>query len=178
MPTFAVTSVGQDRPGIVAAVTRQLLDAGCNLEDTAMTILRGQFAMVMVVDVPPGVTPADLEAALADRTRDLELVVSVREVHPAAGVVDVFGSRCTVVAYGPDHPGIVNHVAEALAARDVNIVDVATRVSGAAGALYSMVMEVVLPAGLDPEELERQLAETAVRDDLTIRVSPVDADLF
>jgi glycine cleavage system transcriptional repressor len=37
MSRFAVSVFGRDRPGIVAAVTRVLADAGCNLEDTSMT---------------------------------------------------------------------------------------------------------------------------------------------
>jgi glycine cleavage system transcriptional repressor len=49
MLRFAVSVFGRDRPGIVAAVTRVLADAGCNLEDTSMTILRGHFAMMLVI---------------------------------------------------------------------------------------------------------------------------------
>ena len=32
MTHFAVTAIGDDRPGIVAAVARSLFDMGCNLE--------------------------------------------------------------------------------------------------------------------------------------------------
>ena len=59
---FAVTAVGADRPGIVAAVTGAFVDHGCNLEDSSMTILRGQFAMMLVVDAPAGVGAGELEA--------------------------------------------------------------------------------------------------------------------
>jgi len=178
VPTFAVTSVGVDQPGIVAAVTGVLLDQGCNLEDTAMSILRGQFAMVMVVAAPEGTDASSLEQSLLAQTADLDLVVSVREVHPLAGDGDAFSPRCTIVVYGPDHPGIVHLVARELAARRVNIVDVTTRVSGSGGALYSMVMEVVLPSGVEPAALERELADVAGRDGLTVRVTPADADLL
>ncbi len=85
MPHFALTAVGADRPGIVAAVTGVLLDLGVNLEDTSMTILRGQFAMMLVVDAPPDVAAADLEAALAGPAADLDLLVEVvRELGAAA----------------------------------------------------------------------------------------------
>ena len=56
MPRFAISIFGRDRPGIVAAVTRVLADAGCNLEDTSMTILRGK---VMV-----GFNPRSIDEAL------------------------------------------------------------------------------------------------------------------
>ena len=41
---WIVTALGQDRPGIVAGVTKVLYDLGCNLEDSAMTRLEGEFA--------------------------------------------------------------------------------------------------------------------------------------
>ena len=40
----AVTAVGADRPGIVAAVSRALYDVGGNIEDSRMAILGGHFA--------------------------------------------------------------------------------------------------------------------------------------
>ena len=54
MGHYAVSAVGADRPGIVAAVTGVFLENGCNLEDTSMTILRGHFAMMLVVAAPDG----------------------------------------------------------------------------------------------------------------------------
>jgi len=40
VPRLALSAIGADRPGIVAAVTGALVDSGCNLEDTTMAILR------------------------------------------------------------------------------------------------------------------------------------------
>src|SRR4029450_7320725 len=80
MTRFAVSVFGRDRPGIVAAVTRVLADAGCNLEDTSMTILRGHFAMMLVVAAPAGVGEAALRGGLDPVAGRLDLQVSVREV--------------------------------------------------------------------------------------------------
>ena len=179
MASYAITSIGVDRPGIVAAVTRVLLDLGCNLEDTAMSILRGQFAMVMVVAAPGASTAADLERAIVEGTAGFDLVTAVREVHDAASADEVTdGSPYTVVVYGPDHPGIVHVVASTLAGLGVNITDVTTRVSGAGGALYSMVMEVVLPSGVAAGDVESALDAVASREGLTIRLNAADADLL
>jgi glycine cleavage system transcriptional repressor len=60
MARFALSVFGRDRPGIVAAVTRVLADAGCNLEDTSTTILRGHFAMMLVVTGPDDLRAAGL----------------------------------------------------------------------------------------------------------------------
>ncbi|MBI4859899.1 MAG: hypothetical protein HY815_06505, partial [Candidatus Riflebacteria bacterium] len=49
---IALTAIGEDKPGIVAAVCRVLYETGGNLRDTSMTILSGEFAMILVVAVP------------------------------------------------------------------------------------------------------------------------------
>ena len=52
MEHLALSAIGRDRPGIVAAVTRVLLDHGVNVEDSQMTILRGHFTMTLILGVP------------------------------------------------------------------------------------------------------------------------------
>ena len=111
---FAVTAVGADRPGIVAAVTGAFAEHGCNLEDSSMTILRGQFAMMLVVDAPAGVGAGELEATLAGPAADLDLVVTVRAAAEPPEVEAGIESW-TVSVYCADHPGIVHGVAALLA---------------------------------------------------------------
>src|SRR4051794_24458231 len=122
MPHVAVTAVGLDRPGIVAAVTGVLVEHGANLEDTAMTRLGGHFAMVLVVEVAEDA--ATLERALVAETDGL--TVSVR---PIADVDDVgaTGSGWAVTVHGADRPGIVHRVTSLLAEHRANIVDLSTR---------------------------------------------------
>ncbi len=56
---LAVTAIGRDRPGIVAGITAALLEFGGNVDDSQMSILHGQFAVMLIVSVPGD---ADLEA--------------------------------------------------------------------------------------------------------------------
>ncbi len=178
MAHFAVTAFGADRPGIVAAVTRAFVDHGCNLEDSSMTILRGQFAMMLVVDAPPGVGAGELEYALATPAAELDLVVTVRPASDEAD--DLADAVCwTVSVHGADRPGIVHGVAALLAERSVNIVDLSTRVVGAPDRpLYTMVLEVTLPPGVDPHRLEGELEATARELGVTCRLHPTEADIL
>ncbi len=178
MGHFAVSAVGADRPGIVAAVTGAFLDHGCNLEDTSMTILRGHFAMMLVVAAPDGVEQRALEAALAGPAADLELVVAVRPIDddvPASPE----GEAWTVSVYGADRPGIVHRVASLLADNGVNIVDLTTRVIGdPARPVYAMILEVTLPADGDASSLQQRL--TGLASDLGVECSlhPSEADIL
>ena len=72
MPSFALAAIGKDRPGIVAAVSKVLYELGCNVEDSSMTMLRGNFAVMLVLAAPEGTTasaPAPARAAARARTR-------------------------------------------------------------------------------------------------------------
>ncbi len=175
---FAVTAVGADRPGIVAAVTGAFAGQGCNLEDSSMTILRGQFAMMLVVDAPAGVGAEELQAALAGPATELDLMVTVRPASESPGG-EPDAESWTVSVYGADHPGIVHGVTALLAARSVNIVDLSTRVVGSPESpVYSMVLEVTLPAGADPRELEEVLEAKAGELGVTCRLHPSEADIL
>ena len=46
-----VTVVGADKPGIVAAISSELAEMNANIVDISMTVLRGFFSMIMVVDI-------------------------------------------------------------------------------------------------------------------------------
>ena len=182
MPHVAVTAVGSDRPGIVAAVTGVFVEHRCNIEDSSMTILRGQFAMMLVVDAPPDVGAADLEAALAGPAAELDLVVTVRPL-PAVDEGGTGGGpgddRWTVSVYGADRPGIVHGVASLLADQGVNIVDLSTRVIGSPEQpVYAMVLEVELPAGVDPNALGDRLAEVAAGLGVEASLHSSDADIL
>ena len=179
MARFAVTAVGADRPGIVAAVTGAFAAHGCNLEDSSMTILRGQFAMMLVVDAPPGVGVEELERALAAPASELDLVVTVRGAPEPAEQGDAPETSWTVSVYGADHPGIVHGVASLLAERSVNIVDLSTRVIGTPeDPVYTMLLQVTLPPGGDPQALERDLAAKAAELGVTCRLHPSEADIL
>jgi glycine cleavage system transcriptional repressor len=141
---FAVTAIGADRPGIVAAVSTVLRDRGANVEDSAMTILGGHFAIVMLVE---GDDTADgLQAALDDATADLGLTVHVT---PATGGHASPDPTHLLSVYGPDRTGILAGVTAALAEAQANITDLETRLLGADGdaPVYAMVIELVAPDG-------------------------------
>jgi glycine cleavage system transcriptional repressor len=165
MSLLAIAAIGADRPGIVAAVTRVLYDRGCNIEDTSMTILRGHFAMTLIVAGPDD-APA-LEAALAPAAADLGLLLTVREV--AAEAAHAPARPYVVSVYGADHPGIVSAVAGLLADLGVNIIDLTTRLVDQPEPLYAMFLDVDLPAGADFGDVARAL--DALAGDLRVEAS-------
>jgi len=176
VPHFAVSAIGRDRPGIVAAVAKVLLEHGANIEDSDMTILRGHFTMMLVLSTPDDADVDGLRAGLERAGEELGLeAVSLSEV----AELDLSGERGPshiVTVYGVDHPGIVHAVSSAMAGRQVNVTDVATRLVGGEERLYAMMMEVALPPGLAVEQLESALQEVGRAQGVEVTVRPLEQD--
>lgn len=178
MPHFVVSAIGADRPGIVAAVTGAFADRGCNLEDTSMTILRGHFAMMLVVDAPDGYDARGLEEALAGSATRYELVLSVRPMTDDVPLSPE-GDRWTVSVYGADRPGIVHRVTTALADQGINIVDLSTRVIGdKARPVYAMLLDVTVPDGINGAEVHEALRALGRELGIECTMHPSDADIL
>ena len=45
---FVISALGDDRPGIVNDLSRVILDCGCNIEDSRMSVLGGEFALILM----------------------------------------------------------------------------------------------------------------------------------
>ncbi|MGH2755441.1 MAG: glycine cleavage system protein R [Actinomycetota bacterium] len=174
MNLVAVTVIGNDRPGIVAGVSKALFDAGCNLEDVSSTILRGHFSMVLLVETPDEVDPGDVDEHLRSVGEELDLTILIEPVE--ATDADVTPPTHMVSVYGADRPGIVAHVTDLLAAYGANITDLTSRVVGGADdPVYALMLEVTVPAGVDLEK-----AVSGLREELGVDASvhPIDADVL
>jgi glycine cleavage system transcriptional repressor len=168
MATLAVSAVGLDRPGIIAGVAERLAAHGANLTDSRMAILRGHFAITLIVE---GAEREPLAADLA--TLGLE-AVTVAEV-PEAASHPRSEPNAVVSVHGADHPGIVAAVTRVLADAGANVCDLQTRL---ARELYVMNIDAALPSGLALEELDRRLRTVATEQGVTITVRPLDADVL
>jgi ACT domain-containing protein len=80
MRTPAVLTVlGEDRVGIVAAVSGALAEANANIEDIRQTILGSIFSMTMLVTVDEDHLPlVELQTRLAEIGRQLGLQITLQ----------------------------------------------------------------------------------------------------
>ncbi len=178
MTEFALSAIGRDRPGIVAEVTRALLGHSLNITDSQMAVLSGHFTMMLIVTAPDG-TDLDLVHEELARTRD-RLGLDALSLSPLGDASAVAAPSHIVTVYGVDHPGIVHAVSARLAAREVNVTDLETRLVGEGGqaGLYAMVLELALPAGVDPEALRAMLEEVGAEQGVDVTVRPLEPDVM
>ena len=167
---FIITAVGPDAPGMAHALAQRLFEAKCNLEDTTMTRLSGQFAMILAVTAPAELTLESLEAQLQSLHTSHGLTI---EVAPAGAVKASEGPRHILTAYGPETSGLLARVTQVLAEKNVNVTDVQTRVASA-GMAYIMLLELELPPQQNAGELEAQLRHRA--PDLQISLREMESE--
>jgi glycine cleavage system transcriptional repressor len=177
VPEFAVTAIGRDRPGIVASISGALLQLEGNIEDSQMSILRGHFAVMLLVQVPESVGQGDLGQRL-DAVRD-ELGLEAITVNAVDDLPRAAGRPThAITVYGADHPGIVHAVSAALAEREVNITGLETRLTGPPESpLYVMIIEAVIEEASEAPVTD---ALRAVADEAKVEVSVrrIEADVL
>jgi glycine cleavage system transcriptional repressor len=175
MPEYAVTAIGRDRPGIVAAISRALLDLEGNIEDSQMSILRGHFAVMLIVEVPDSVDAERLRARLAEVRDELELEAIAANPVETAPAGNPAASHVLSV-YGADHPGIVHGVTSALAEHRVNVTDLETRLAGTEDApVYVMLMELAL-GDASEASVEEALAQVGAEASVEVSLRELGAD--
>src|SRR5207302_4941043 len=126
--------------------------------DVSSSILRGHFAIMLVVDAAEGSTAEGLRASLARAVEPLGVSVEVRDVE--AGAPRRVHASHALVAYGADRPGIVAGLAGILAERGANVTDLSCRLTGGDREdpeVYVLVAEVALPEGLDADRLRAEI---------------------
>jgi ACT domain-containing protein len=72
-----ITVIGADKVGILARISTICADNRVNIEEVTQTILRGMFAMIMLVTLPEEITIETLSGKLTEAGRALGVNVSV-----------------------------------------------------------------------------------------------------
>ncbi len=154
-----LTAVGpRDRPGIIAALSLAVLQAGGNLNDATMTRLHGAFATMIAARIDEGaIEPLHDSLDGLSRNLDLHIVLDQLDGTADGAANHVSGPDHIVTVYGADHPGIVHHVAALLEQYQANITDLETRLTNESGEpIYVMMVET---SGGDWSNLPHALAE-------------------
>lgn len=172
MRIFAISAMGLDRPGIIAGVAGPLAAHGVNVTDSQMGVLRGHFAMTLVVTAPDAVDDASLERDLRAAATALDLeALSLREVADA-GASHGDEPTHTITVHGADHPGILAAVTTALAAEGANVLDLQTRL---AGDVWIMFVEAAVP---DEPRLRSRLEAVAGQQGVQVVIRAADPDVL
>ena len=172
---LVLSAIGPDRPGIVEAISKFIFDHGCNLEDSRMAILGGEFAIVMLAAGEEAqITALRSDApAFGEKTR---LVVTTKLTSAPGAPGARSAQRYAIRAVGLDHEGIVHQIAHALASLGVNIETLESTTAAAphtGDPQFILDMQIQRPAQLSEEQLREKLAEACEAVNVDVEILPV-----
>ncbi len=182
--TVILTGVGQDRVGIVAELAQIFYERGCNLLDSSMTLLRGEFALILMISLPDGESTASLQEDLSALEARLGLTMHMRELtDDELAEAESPVNSYIVSVYGADKPGIVAGITSKLAKAQINITDVQTKSTTGASSvgslppapLFQMILEVNAPITFTQETLLDLLVQSSKDLDVDISVQALES---
>lgn len=162
---LVVSIIGHDRPGLVSDVTRVANEASLNIEDSRMTVLGGEFAVLMALSGDSAQLNA-FERALSEMAGD-DLAYIFRTTHERESSAQARPYTATNVAMG--HPGIVASIASFFSAREINIYDFDTAASRAPHTgtpIFNVRLTAEVPAEIRIKDLRQAFADFCDEQDL------------
>ena len=172
---IVLSAVGTDRSGVVKDISKVILDCGGNIEESRMAALGAEFAVLLLIS-GNWHTLTKLEKALDKITRKHGLTINIKKTGERGDQVDCLPYGVDVVCL--DQPGIVFHLSEFFAARNIEIADLATRKYAAAhtGApMFSVQMTVNIPASAPIAQLRDEFLDLCEQLNLDSILEPVKA---
>lgn len=174
---YILTAFSKDRPGIVADITQIIYEQNCNLEESAMANLAGEFALIFLFSPLSSNNGDDLETFFNNECRRLErekgITAFVRKIGETAPRLDqAAGEIATISVEGFDQAGIVYRISRFLADKKVSIstLNSAVKSSPESGAaMYSLVIKVEIPEHSDRDAIETGLQQLG--DELMVDIT-------
>ncbi len=175
MNKLSLSAIGKDKPGIVSSISKVLFELGCNIEDSTMTLLGGQFAVILLLAYPKNADVSKIKTKLKSSLKNLDLSISVNEVDAPKKDKKNYGDY-VIAVYGADKSGIVYSVSRYLADNKINITDVQTKISGNnKQKVYIMLLEVNIPKKVNISEFKHNLHHLAHDLEVEIFINQADA---
>ncbi len=172
---IVLSAIGSDRTGVVQDITKVIMACGGNIEESRMTTLGEEFAMLMLVS-GNWHTLGKLELELEKLGKNDNLTFTIRKTGERPAKEDRIPYAVDVVSL--DQQGIDFGLANFFASQDIEIADVATRRYAAAhtGApMFAVQMAVNIPSSVNIAQLRDEFLELCDRLNLDAILEPVKA---
>ena len=157
MRNIIISAIGTDRPGIVSKLSGVITSHGGNVEESRMSRLGSDFAIIMLVTVAPD-WEESLEVALKSIT---ELTITTK---PTKLIQVGDGRKYKIDLSGADNEGIVKVLSKYLAKKSINILEMETHISHAPVSgtpLFNLNASILVPGGVEEKEIQSDLSQIA-----------------
>ena len=173
---FILSAIGSDRPGLVAELAQLIYDCDANLEDSRMSILGSDFAVILLCSSDAKGAEYQLATGAKHLERQHGLTVLIRSLDGRQRPpIPAPGTRLyRVEAVGEDRAGIVAALCRLLADRGVNIAELSTRsrIGPGGSPHYELTIAAEVPETADIQDLEQALEAEADRLVIDVVLTP------
>ncbi|MBI5659321.1 MAG: glycine cleavage system protein R [Nitrosomonadales bacterium] len=145
---LVITASGEDKIGLVDRLSSKITASGCNIEESRMAVLGGQFALIMLVSGPWNAL-SRLEGQMAPMGEQLGLTIIHNRTRKRERTQPAIPYRVEVVAM--DHPGIVHNLSAFFSKKGINIEELQTNTYPAPHTgtpMFSVIMAVGIHANI------------------------------
>ncbi|MEN8763807.1 MAG: ACT domain-containing protein [Thiogranum sp.] len=170
---LVIAAVGEDRPGLADRLSKWILDSGCNIADSRMMVLGGEFAVLLLVSGNWN-NLVKLEDQLEQMQTSLGMTLSVKRTEKQQRSGAFLPYAVDVVAL--DHPGIVHNLANFFSQRSINIQDLSTSSYAAAHTgtqMFSVHISLDVPADTHIASLREEFLDFCDRLNLDAVIEPL-----
>ncbi len=178
MNKVVISVLGPDRPGIIAAVAKMLVEKDGNIENVSQTILQSEFSGIFIVALPSQVSIEELEAFLKEGLAPLDHHVFVKPLETGKAPFRMEKSEPFVITTrGPDRKGLVAAITEIIARYGVNVTNLQAVFKGGDDPNNNiMIYEVDIPADIDQTAFYTDLRNKAA--ELSLQISIQHRNVF
>jgi len=166
---LVITALGDDRPGIVDELSKVLFKHNLNIEDSRMSVLGGEFAVLLLVSGPQqSIDDFVGDTANLEQLLNMKILVKLTSSDTIPQAVVPY----TVEVVAIDHPGIVHKLASFFSGRQINIVDLHTERYAAAHTatpMFAVNITIGIPADMAIKTLRDEFIDMC--DELNLDAS-------
>lgn len=170
---FVISALGNNRPGLVHQLSKAVKDCGCNILDSRMAVLGGEFAVILLL-AGTWDAIAKIESMIPRLEDSLDLTLISRRTEVREKVANLMPYAVEVVA--SDRPGIVHDIAQFFSSRDINIEELYTGSYAAAHTgtpMFSLHVTISVPTNTSIAALRGEFMDLCDQLNLDAVMEPV-----
>lgn len=170
---LVITALGEDKPGIVDKLTETVSSCSCNVVDSRMTVLGGEFAVILMASGKWNEL-TKLEDALQALRDPLELTITCKRTEPNKPAKDLMPYSVEVISI--DHPGIVYELAHFFSSRNINIQELNTTSYAAAHTgtpMFALHITANIPAETRVAPLRDEFLDFCESQNMDATIEPI-----
>jgi len=155
LKNLIITATGFDRPGIVSEISGIITTHGGNVEESRMSKMGSDFAIIMLITVSKD-WEESLEVAL-QALKNLTITTKYTEAYKPSD-----SNKYQIDLKGADNEGIVKVLSEFLADKSINIIEMNSHISPApvtGTPLFNLNSIISIPEDITIEEVNVDLEE-------------------